>query len=58
MEQEKGAIVLETGDLEAGVWCAGKTQGPIFDIPTVDDIVTRIVTEAERTIERVSALRG
>ena len=54
---EKGAIVLETGDLEAGVWCAGQTQGLIFDIPTVDEVVTRIVAEAQAVIDRMAALR-
>ena len=55
---EKGAVVLQTGDLEAGVWCAGQTQGLIFDIPTVDEVVTRIVADAEAVIGRVAALRA
>ncbi|GAA0606102.1 nitronate monooxygenase family protein [Sporichthya brevicatena] len=54
---EKGAVVLQTGDLEAGVWCAGQTQGLISDIPTVADVVTRIVAEAESALDRVAALR-
>ncbi|WP_028984742.1 NAD(P)H-dependent flavin oxidoreductase [Sporichthya polymorpha] len=54
---EKGAVVLQTGDLEAGVWCAGQTQGLISDIPTVADVVTRIVADAEAALDRVAALR-
>ncbi|HUR72923.1 MAG TPA: nitronate monooxygenase family protein [Sporichthya sp.] len=54
---EKGAIVLQTGDLEAGVWCAGQTQGLIWDIPVVADLVARIVGEAETVIGRMAALR-
>jgi nitronate monooxygenase len=54
---ERGAVVLETGDLEAGVWCAGQTQGLIWDVPTVGELVTRIVAEAEAVIDRVAALR-
>jgi nitronate monooxygenase len=54
---EKGAIVLQTGDLEAGVWCAGQTQGLIWDIPAVGNLVARIVGEAEAVIDRVAALR-
>ena len=54
---DKGAVVLETGDLEAGVWCAGQTQGLISDIPTVAEITTRIVADAEAVIDRVAALR-
>ncbi|MGQ0630992.1 MAG: NAD(P)H-dependent flavin oxidoreductase [Sporichthyaceae bacterium] len=55
---ERGALVLQTGDLEAGVWCAGQTQGLIRDIPTVAEVVTRIVAEAEAGLERLTALRG
>ncbi len=39
------------------MWCAGQTQGLIFDVPTVDEVVTRIVTEAETVIDRMVALR-
>jgi nitronate monooxygenase len=55
---ERGAIVLETGDLEAGVWCAGQTQGLIWDVPTVAELVTRIVADAEAAIDRLVGLRG
>jgi len=54
----RGAIVLETGDLDAGLWCAGQTQGLIFDVPTVADLLARIVAEAEGTIGSLGALRG
>lgn len=54
---ERGAIVLETGDLEAGVWCAGQTQGLIFDVPTVAALVARIVAEAKTVIDRLAGLR-
>jgi NAD(P)H-dependent flavin oxidoreductase YrpB (nitropropane dioxygenase family) len=55
---DKGAIVLQTGDLEAGVWCAGQTQGLIFDVPTVAELVTTIVTDAGAVIDRMAALRS
>jgi NAD(P)H-dependent flavin oxidoreductase YrpB (nitropropane dioxygenase family) len=55
---DKGAIVLATGDLEAGVWCAGQTQGLIFDVPTVAELVDTIVADAGAVIERMAALRG
>ncbi|MGQ0623916.1 MAG: NAD(P)H-dependent flavin oxidoreductase [Sporichthyaceae bacterium] len=53
---ERGALVLSTGDLEAGVWCAGQTQGLIWDIPTVAEVVERIVSDAQAAIARMSAL--
>jgi nitronate monooxygenase len=55
---ERGAIVLETGDLEAGVWCAGQTQGLIWDVPTVGELVTRIIADAQAAIDRLVGLRG
>jgi nitronate monooxygenase len=54
----KGAIVLETGDLDAGLWCAGQTQGLIFDIPTVAEVVSRIVAEAESAIGALAGIRS
>jgi nitronate monooxygenase len=38
------------GDLEAGIWSAGLAQGLIDDIPTVQELVLRIVAEAEELI--------
>lgn len=42
----RGVGVYDTGDLDAGIWSAGMVQGLINDIPTCDDLVTRIVEEA------------
>lgn len=46
----RGAKVYETGDTEAGLWWAGQVQGLIDDVPTVADLVARIVGEAEGII--------
>jgi nitronate monooxygenase len=46
----RGRTVYENGDIEAGVWSAGMVAGLIRDIPTVRDLVTRIVREAEDII--------
>lgn len=43
---KRGAIVLETGDMEKGIWWAGMSQSLIHDIPTVDELVKRIVADA------------
>ncbi|QIX48558.1 nitronate monooxygenase family protein [Rhodococcus sp. DMU1] len=53
---ERGRKVFEDGDLEAGIWTAGQSQGLIDDIPTVAELVDRMVTEAESIIE--DRLRG
>ncbi|WP_300668506.1 nitronate monooxygenase family protein [Desulfoluna sp.] len=46
----RGAEVYKTGDLDAGVWTAGMVAGLIHDIPTVQELVHRIVAEAEALI--------
>ncbi len=46
----KGRRVLEAGELDTGVWSAGLVQGLIHDIPTVKELVERIVAQAEAII--------
>ncbi|SCY51214.1 NAD(P)H-dependent flavin oxidoreductase [Desulfoluna spongiiphila] len=56
---KRGAMVYETGDLDAGVWTAGMVAGLIHDIPTVEELVSRIVADAEALIrERLAGLLG
>lgn len=43
---EKSRQVLETGDLDHGIIWGGQTVGLIQDIPTVKELVDRIVLEA------------
>jgi nitronate monooxygenase len=53
----QGRILLETGDLEAGIFWAGQVQGLIHDIPTVRELIDRIMREAETIIaERLTSL--
>lgn len=47
----RGAVVLETGDMEHGIWSAGISTALIHDIPTVAELVSRIVSEAEEIIQ-------
>jgi nitronate monooxygenase len=55
----KGRSLLETGDMEKGVWSAGTVMGIIKDIPTVKELVDRIVHEAEEIIEqRLARIAG
>jgi NADH:quinone reductase (non-electrogenic) len=46
----KGRLVYETGDLEQGIWSAGTCMGLIQDIPSCQELVSRIVAEAEEII--------
>jgi nitronate monooxygenase len=42
----QGRVLLETGDLDAGLVWAGQVQGLIHDIPTVGELMERIIREA------------
>jgi NAD(P)H-dependent flavin oxidoreductase YrpB (nitropropane dioxygenase family) len=45
-----GRKALETGDLDAGLIWAGQVQGLIHDIPTCQQLLSRMISEAEATI--------
>jgi NAD(P)H-dependent flavin oxidoreductase YrpB (nitropropane dioxygenase family) len=46
----RGRTVYENGDPEAGIWSVGTCQGLIEDVPTVGELVERIVREADELI--------
>ena len=46
----RGKGVLETGEIDAGIWSAGQVQGLINDIPSCKELVDRIVHEAKEII--------
>jgi NAD(P)H-dependent flavin oxidoreductase YrpB (nitropropane dioxygenase family) len=53
----RGRVVYETGDLEHGIWSAGTCMGLINDIPTVKELVDRIMREAREIVgARLKAL--
>lgn len=52
----RGRSVYETGDIEAGVWSAGMVTGLIHDIPTVKDLIFRIVRDAEEIIRKRNSM--
>ncbi|MET0605740.1 MAG: nitronate monooxygenase [Beijerinckiaceae bacterium] len=53
----RGRTVYETGDLEAGIWSAGISMGLIEDVPTCNELIQRIVTDAEGIIsERLARM--
>ena len=48
----KGRMALESGEIDTGLVWAGQVQGLIHDIPTCQQLVTRMVAEAEGIIKR------
>ncbi len=49
---KNGRVLLETGDMEAGVFWAGMVQGLIHDIPTCKELIDRIISEAEAIMDQ------
>ena len=47
----KGKKMLETGDRDAGILACGQCVGLIKDIPTVKELIERIVNEAREVIK-------
>ncbi|MGE3303260.1 MAG: NAD(P)H-dependent flavin oxidoreductase [Hyphomonadaceae bacterium] len=46
----RGRAALDAGAVDEGIWSAGQTQALIHDIPTVAELVTRMVEEARDII--------
>ena len=42
--------VMQNGEMDAGAWSCGMVAGLINDIPTVQDLIDRIMDEAEQLI--------
>jgi nitronate monooxygenase len=54
----KGRELLQTGDLSLGIFWAGMVQGLIHDVPTVRQLIDRIIADAEGIVdERLSRAR-
>jgi NAD(P)H-dependent flavin oxidoreductase YrpB (nitropropane dioxygenase family) len=47
---------LVEGDTEAGVLAAGQVVGVLDDLPTCEELVDRVVTQAAERLRRTSAL--
>jgi nitronate monooxygenase len=55
---KQGKILLETGDMSAGVFWAGMVQGLIHDIPSCKELIDRIIAEAEAILDqRIAGMR-
>ncbi len=53
---KRGREVFINGDVDFGVWTAGQVIGLIHDIPSCEELVTRIERDAEETLNKASAL--
>ena len=48
---QRGRVVFEEGDMEHGIWSAGISVARVKDIPTCDEMVSRLVSDAEGIID-------
>ncbi|RIJ27215.1 NAD(P)H-dependent flavin oxidoreductase, partial [Henriciella mobilis] len=54
----RGRAAMEKGDADDGIWSAGMIQGLIHDIPTVKELIDRIIADAEKIMdERLAKMR-
>ncbi len=44
--------IMKDGDMDAGAWSCGMVAGLIHDVPTVQELIERIMREAEAIIEQ------
>ncbi len=47
---KRGRQAEADNDPDGGIWSAGQTVGLVDDVPTVEELVNRMVAEAEATI--------
>ncbi|HAE27025.1 MAG TPA: nitronate monooxygenase, partial [Hyphomonas adhaerens] len=47
----RGRKAMAEGDTDGGIWSAGMIQGLIHDIPSVEELIDRIVADAETIIK-------
>jgi nitronate monooxygenase len=48
---------MQQGDMEAGVWSCGMVAGLIHDIPSVKELIDRIMAQADEIIrQRLSGM--
>ena len=55
----RGRVVFEEGDLEHGIWSAGISVARVKDVVSCDELVSRLVSDAEEIIAgRLQAVRA
>jgi len=55
----KGRALLETGEIDSGIYWASMAQGLIHDVPSCEELIARIVAEGRAIIaERLAGMIG
>ena len=48
---QRGRVVFEEGDLEHGIWSAGISVARVKDVPSCQEMVSRLISDAEKIID-------
>jgi len=52
---KRGLELYETGALDRGLIACGQVIGLVHDIPTVKEVIDRIIKEAEEVVSKITA---
>ena len=56
---QRGRGVFEVGDVEEGIWSAGISVARVKDVPTCEELVSRMVSDAEAIMDgRLKEIRA
>ena len=50
--------IMREGEMDRGAWSCGMVAGLVYDIPTCQELIERIMREAGEIIDRMNALRA
>ena len=50
--------IMREGEMDRGAWSCGMVAGLVYDIPTCQELIDRIMREAGEIIDRLDALRS
>lgn len=50
--------IMREGEMDRGAWSCGMVAGLVYDIPTCQELIDRIMREAGEIIDRMDALRS
>jgi NAD(P)H-dependent flavin oxidoreductase YrpB (nitropropane dioxygenase family) len=57
-ELPRWPLAEKDGDIDKGIMLCGQCSGRVKDIPTVRELIERIMKEADETISRLQKLKG
>ncbi|WP_427964289.1 NAD(P)H-dependent flavin oxidoreductase [Altererythrobacter sp.] len=60
IEQVAGVYprIMSEGDMDAGAWSCGMVAGLVYDIPTCQELIDRIMKQAEDILARMNAMQA